>query len=144
MKKKKSHLLEHVVSSVNKIGEQETIKALIKAQGQTSTGTEDVILEFIISSTIDIFKISRKELYNGLSRNMRPRAIGAACCVIREHLKWSEPKMADHFKNFSPNIHNYMKTIETLNSKIPGHPELILKYMTLKETVNSFIDKNEQ
>jgi len=136
-KSNSTKLIEELLKTIDRVGLKKTILRLRETTNHLNE--VEVLQEFIISKTCDVFHISRQTLLTGRQNTPnRTKAIGVCCVLIATHCKIPQRKIAGVMRKDTSNINKYIKKYENLDPNFKYDLEIIQQMEKLNQQIINF------
>lgn len=146
-KKSDFTLLEELVLTVDKIGYDKTL-ALIRKSRSLVDDKDEVLKEYIIQQTCSVFSISKKDLLGSKSFTRKTDILAIISFKLREHLRFSQGRIASIIRRHDSVVSKYQKKISHLDENHIEDQILLDKInvieLSVREFKNKLIDNNSK
>ena len=136
-KRNSTELIEELLKTIDRVGLKKTIQRLRDTTNQINE--IEVLQEFIIEKTCNVFQISRQTLLTGRENTPnRTKAIGVCSVLLSNHCKIPQRKIASVMRKDTSNINKYIKKYENLDPNFKYDLEVIHIIDNLNKTIIEF------
>ena len=136
-KSNSTELIEELLKTIDRVGLKKTIQRLRDTTNQINE--IEVLQEFIIEKTCNVFQISRQTLLTGRENTPnRTKAIGVCSVLLPNHCKIPQRKIASVMRKDTSNINKYIKKYENLDPNFKYDLEVIHIIDNLNKTIIEF------
>tara|TARA_Y100001938_G_C7995016_1_gene381565 strand:+ start:332 stop:775 length:444 start_codon:yes stop_codon:yes gene_type:complete len=136
-KSNSTELIEELLKTIDRVGLKKTIQRLRDTTNQINE--IEVLQEFIIEKTCNVFQISRQTLLTGRENTPnRTKAIGVCSVLLSNHCKIPQRKIASVMRKDTSNINKYIKKYENLDPNFKYDLEVIHIIDNLNKTIIEF------
>jgi hypothetical protein len=141
--KNEFQILEEIVLTVDKIGIEKTVEIIRKAR-DLAKDNDIVIQEFIIQQVCNAFSITKMDLFEGKGNIDRTNALAIISVEMKNHLGYSQGRIAGILRKHDSVISKYIKRISYLDDNHIEDKRLIQKFdivdINIKEFKNKLIE----
>ena len=136
-KSNSTELIEELLKTIDRVGLKKTIQRLRDTTNQINE--IEVLQEYIIEKTCNVFQISRQTLLTGRENTPnRTKAIGVCSVLLSNHCKIPQRKIASVMRKDTSNINKYIKKYENLDPNFKYDLEVIHIIDNLNKTIIEF------
>ena len=136
-KSNSTELIEELLKTIDRVGLKKTIQRLRDTTNQINE--IEVLQEYIIEKTCNVFQISRQTLLTGRENTPnRTKAIGVCSVLLSNHCKIPQRKIASVMRKDTSNINKYIKKYENLDPNFKYDLEVIHIIDNLNKTIFEF------
>ena len=136
-KNNSTELIEELLKTIDRVGLKKTIQRLKETTNQINE--VEVLQEFIVEKTCNVFQISRQTLLTGRENTPnRTKAIGVCSVLLSNHCKIPQRKIASVMRKDTSNINKYIKKYENLDPNFKYDLEVIHIIDNLNKTIIEF------
>lgn len=139
--KQSQKLINELLHTIDKIGIQETIRALRKKQEDMATNTPELQIH-IIHTTCNEFGIQEDILLHGRDKSeARYNAIGVCAFMLHQHLGFTQTKISMLLKKDISTISRHLKRLQNLDDKYKNERELRITIQGLENKIKDYKNK---